>query len=333
MIYDLNHLQGLKMISNNIEGFHNTWNMVLSKLETRPAEKLLQHLYFTQVCDFKPLEADIAFYKRAQWNGGPEFCFQWLWDSACRYITQLRADYMQNALNKSLTTRHNAAPAPKGKGNEKKGDERKPRSATPNRPPKGGGRGNPKGGTPRGRSADDGGKGRDTPNKSVCYAFQKGTCTRGAACVYPHEKSERSSSARPRTQQKSTKQCTFFQAGTCKFGERCHDLHGGNDRNVSPRRKPKGKSKGDRKPAAAAVAISVLTESPASILKVYVPTPVPGSVVLAAASDWPPSTNCRSWLMDTGCKFDLATSASVPPSQTDSLQKATVPITLPLIHL
>jgi hypothetical protein len=49
------------------------------------------------------------------------FGFQWLWDSACRYITQLRADYMQHALNKSLTTRHNAAPAPKGKGKEKKG--------------------------------------------------------------------------------------------------------------------------------------------------------------------------------------------------------------------
>ena len=150
----------------------------------------------------------------------------------------------------------------------------------------------------------------------------------GAACAYPHEKSERSSSARPRTQQTSTKQCTFFQAGTCKFGETCHDLHGGDDRNASPRRKPKGKSKGDRKPAAAAVAISVLIESPASILKAYVPTPVPGSVALAAANEWPPLTNCRSWLMDTGCKFDLTTRASVPPYLQDSILKATVPITL-----
>ena len=110
----------------------------------------------------------------------------------------------------------------------------------------------------------------DTPTKSVCYAFKKRTCTRGAACSYPHDKAERSSSARPRTQHKSTKQCTFFQSGTCKFGEQCHDLHGGNDRNASPKRKPKGKSKGDQRPAAAAVAISVLAESPASILKVYV---------------------------------------------------------------
>ena len=97
---------------------------------------------------------------------------------------------------------------------------------------------------------------------------------------------------------------------------------------LPPKRKPKGKTKGDRKPAAAAVAISVLTESPASILKVHVPKPVPGSVALAAATDWPPSENCRSWLMDTGCKFDLTTRASVPPYLQGSIMKATVPITL-----
>ena len=115
VLYDFNNLQGLTMINNNIEGFHNTWNMVLSELEERPSEKLLQHLYFTQVCDFRPLEADIAFYKRAQWNGGPEFCFQWLWDSACRYIAQLRADYMQNALNKNPLHAITRLQHPKGK--------------------------------------------------------------------------------------------------------------------------------------------------------------------------------------------------------------------------
>ncbi len=76
------------------------------------------------------------------------------------------------------------------------------------------------------------------------------------------------------------------------------------------------------------MAISVLTESPASILKVHVPKPVPGSVALAAATDWPPSDDCRSWLMDTGCKFDLTTRASVPPYLQGSIMKATVPITL-----
>mgnify|MGYP002812013029 CR=1 FL=1 len=71
VLYDVNHLQGLKMINNNIEGIHNSWDMVLSGLVTRPAEKLLQHLYFMQVCDFKPLEADIAFYKEPNGMADP----------------------------------------------------------------------------------------------------------------------------------------------------------------------------------------------------------------------------------------------------------------------
>ncbi len=44
VLYDFNHLQSLKMIINNIEGLRNTWNMVVSELETRPDEKLLQYL-------------------------------------------------------------------------------------------------------------------------------------------------------------------------------------------------------------------------------------------------------------------------------------------------
>ena len=89
----------------------------------------------------------------------------------------------------------------------------------------------------------------------------------------------------------------------------------------------RGKTKGG-KPAAAAVAISAPTESTVSILKVHVPTPVPGSVALAASTDYGPTGNCRSWLLDTGCKFDLTTRASVPPCLQGSIMKATVSITL-----
>ncbi len=126
VLYDFNHLHGLKMIGGNIEAFHNTWNMVVSELETRPDEKLLQYLYYSQIKHFKPLEADIAFYNRAQWNNGPKYCFQWLWDAACRYISQRRHDDMQDALNKSLNNRnHNAAPALQGRG---KGGHREART-------------------------------------------------------------------------------------------------------------------------------------------------------------------------------------------------------------
>ena len=150
----------------------------------------------------------------------------------------------------------------------------------------------------------------------------------GAACGFSHDKSqsrERPPSAKPKP--KSKKQCTFFKAGTCRFGDNCHDLHGGGGpRSAPPKRKPKGKTKG--KPAAAAVAMSAPADSTVSILKVHVPTPVPGSVALAASTDYGTSDNCRSWLLDTGCKFDLTTRASVPPCLQNIVMKATVHITL-----
>ena len=132
----------------------------------------------------------------------------------------------------------------------------------------------------------------------------------------------RSASAKPAGTSK--KQCTFFAAGTCRFGDRCHDLHGGGgQRSASPKRKPKGRPKG--KPAAAAVAVSASAGPAASILKVYVPTAVPGSVALAASTDYGPSDNCRSLLLDTGCKFDLSTRASVPPYLQDSIMRPSCP--------
>ena len=132
---------------------------------------------------------------------------------------------------------------------------------------------------------------------------------------------------------KSQKQCTFFAAGTCRFGDACRDKHGGGGggsggcgRSPSEggrKKKTKngqGKGKSDKKPAAAAPA--------ASILKAHVPLAAPGSVALAASYDHGPAVDCRSWLLDTGCKYDLTTRASVPPHLQDSIMSATVPITL-----
>jgi hypothetical protein len=59
---------------------------------------------------------------------------------------------------------------------------------------------------------------------------------------------------------------------------------------------------------------------------------VPGSVALAASYesyDHGPAENCRSWLLATGCEYDLTTRASVPQHLQDSIMTAPVPITLP----
>ena len=51
-------------------------------------------------------------------------------------------------------------------------------------------------------------------------------------------------------------------------------------------------------------------------------------MALAAAYDYDSSDCTRSWLMDTGCKYDLATRASVPPSHQDLIAEAIIPLTL-----
>ena len=102
VLYDMNHLQSLVMKDNNLEAFHNTWNMVLAELATKPAPELLQYRYFKQVKDFKPLSEDVAHYRRSQYHKSPDYSFEWLYAAACRYLAQKRADYMQDALNRSL---------------------------------------------------------------------------------------------------------------------------------------------------------------------------------------------------------------------------------------
>ena len=60
----MNHLQTLQMKGDNLESFHNTWNMVLSELSTVPDPGVLLCLYFRQLQNFKPMAGDIAHYKR-----------------------------------------------------------------------------------------------------------------------------------------------------------------------------------------------------------------------------------------------------------------------------
>ncbi len=158
---------------------------------------------------------DIAHYRRAKFEPGNPVCsFEWLWAASCRYLLIKREDYMQQALNRSLTGASKGAPgpdaAPKGGGGKGLKGPKGPRPKSPARP-KGD---KPKGGE-RGRSATPGrGKG---DQKQPCYAFQKGTCVRGKDCGYSHAKpkaNDRGRSASPKPGGKSQKLCTFFASGS-----------------------------------------------------------------------------------------------------------------------
>ncbi len=236
---------------------------------------------------------------------------------------------MQDSLNKSLHNRnHNQAapgvvPSGRGKGDRPKGNERaaaKSRSATPIRTPKGGDRGQPKG-TPRGRAVDSGGKGSDdVPGKGVCWAFQKGACTRGRRVRFLTLRNVDSQPrlnplTRPRSSTPSLRSAPAGSATVVTIYTVAAALA-----TLLPRQGRMGKGKPKGKPAAAAVAVSVP--------KARVPQPVPGSVALPASTYHGQRVECQSWLMDTGCKYDLTTRGSVPLPLRGNIMNATEPITL-----
>ena len=72
VLYDMNHLQSLRMKDSNLESFHNSWSLVMSELKFVPDPATLLFWHYNQLKDFKPMAEDIALYKRCQWSKSPD---------------------------------------------------------------------------------------------------------------------------------------------------------------------------------------------------------------------------------------------------------------------
>ncbi len=107
--------------------------------------------------------------------------------------------------------------------------------------------------------------------------------------------------------------------------ENCRETH--STRSPSPGGKGKKQEAGDmwKEPPAASAAAAPAT----SILRPIAPRTGPISVALEASSyDLGPGENIRPWLLDTRCKYDLATRSSMPQHQVYSTFTAPMPILL-----
>ena len=104
----------------------------------------------------------------------------------------------------------------------------------------------------------------------------------------------------------------FMLVETASFGKDRRDKHSTRSPSPGGKGKKKGKGKGGNKPPAASAAAAPAT----SILRRSVVKTVPSSVALAASNyDLGPRENYRSWLLDTGCKYDLTTRAAIPSTR------------------
>ncbi len=65
-MFSLNDLQKVTLRGDNIEGFHNSWVIVLSGLSKAPDLDALEYCYFQQVQGSRPLSEDTAYYNREE---------------------------------------------------------------------------------------------------------------------------------------------------------------------------------------------------------------------------------------------------------------------------
>ncbi len=80
-MYSMNHLQTLVVKGDNLDAFHNTWNMVMSGFSHVPEDNALQLFgTFGRLSTSNPMSEDIAHYKRAKYEpGNLVYPFEYLW--------------------------------------------------------------------------------------------------------------------------------------------------------------------------------------------------------------------------------------------------------------
>ena len=311
-VFNLNDLQKVTIKGGNLEGFQNTWNMVLKGMRKPPDEETLEFLYYEQVKYWRGISEDIAHYDRLEEGSGGDRTYGFLYGSVERSIARERKKRVQQELSQAIGKDTRAAPAAPG--------------IQPSAKKKGKGKGKGDGKSNKGKGK--GGKGRsssappetgrqpkrvDKNGNLLCHFHLAGKCSRGKDCKFSHQ-----------PECKTKPLCKNFQAGKCKLGDKCKYSHETSP--AAPAAKTKAKAKA--KPAAPAIPVvfgPVFPAAPAKQVHVtndaeyfYLGSEDEGndegyeSNVGNDSDEYDYDTaNTRLWLCDTACPFDLVTRDSI----------------------
>ena len=134
VLYNILDLQKITVRNGNLEGFVNTWYMVLRGMDSDIDPKIMEHFFHNAIKDHKDLSEDMAHYRRlGEHSDHPDRSLKFLEQSVNRSIKVAREERNRNALSRSLTGEQSSkalAARPKGK------PKAKPKTDT-----KGGGKG------------------------------------------------------------------------------------------------------------------------------------------------------------------------------------------------
>ena len=219
-VYDTEHLFSVKMKGEKLNEFIALWDDVLAGLGEGPDESTLQALLLRNLRQCKAMEQDIAHYDRKPPND-PEKSYSYLMRCARAVVDRNRLHWFRDEMSRSIGGGwvNSAVGKGKEKGNGKKRKSKdKSKGSSGNGDRKGGGkrdRGKSRG---RSQSPDRKGKGGNRERSASrdgktevcrmhllgkckagdscsrihnppCRFFQKGACTKGKDCVFPHHQS------------------------------------------------------------------------------------------------------------------------------------------------
>ena len=170
-LYNLKDLEKIQIRSGNLEGFLNTWFLVLKGMRKEPDIEMMEITFFDAIKDHKALAEDIAHYKRyGEGSIHEDRSYEYLMRCANNSVRIARQEANRIALSRTVGGGSPAAPATqggKGKGKDK-------------------------------------GKGKQQPYQSqggskkhlLCRYHQEGKCSQGSKCNYSHSTPENHAIAR-----------------------------------------------------------------------------------------------------------------------------------------
>ena len=129
-LYNLKDLERVQLKGGNLEGFQNTWYMVINGMKKVPDIEMQELILYDAIKDQRELAEDIAHYHRlGEESKHEDRSFDYLLNCVNRLIRVKRHDVNKKALSQGIGGRP-AALAPKKNGKDKGGGKGKNTSDT-----------------------------------------------------------------------------------------------------------------------------------------------------------------------------------------------------------
>ena len=190
-LFNLRDLQAVRVANGNLQGFQNSWVMVLSGMKTSPDADTLEVVYYEAIQGHRGLAEDLAHYNRLEEGSGGDRSYAFLYECVERHLRVTRQAKTREELHRGIGSQPSSTPALGA--------------------PEKGGKGN-KSGDKKGNKGS--GKSRSSSASGSCRFFAEGNCKKGKDCPHSHDLPQRKGKGRGKSadgRKKSSDLCFSFR--------------------------------------------------------------------------------------------------------------------------